>query len=775
MSPAHSPALAPQADSALRHFLPQLIPNKVRRVALVGTLPPRRCGIATFTADVQSSLNRVSGWQCDLVGMVDDEHPFDAKTALMGIRQFEPQDYKLAASRLNNLGIDIVSIQHEFGIFGGPDGDLILDFIAALSCPVVVTLHTVIETPTLGQRLVIAAILRLCASVIVMSRKGLALLVDVYGANPDRISVCPHGAPDCAQMSTDFYKSELDLSAHKVLLTFGLLSPGKGLETMIAAMPAIVADNPDALYVILGATHPHLKKRNGETYREGLIKKATELGVLDSVRFVDSFVDFPLLLNYLAAADIYVTPYMNEAQVTSGTLAYAIALGKPVVSTPFWHALEVVDDASGALVDFGDAAGFSEAISRLLNDPKKLKQAGDIAYQRGRATIWSRSAQRYITTFEAALEAADNGANQLPQVIVDINPRLDAVMRATDSCGIHQHSSYGVTNRAHGYCIDDNVRGLILIQRLRQIGAIGGHLDHLERTYAAFVQHAWNPDTHRFRNFMAYDRSWLENAGSEDSNGRAYWALGETARLASDPEMRLWASEMAKQVGAPMEALQSMRARCFAILGAASLLQSQYDDHGSEDILTESATNLMERLETHGHSSWTWFEPSLSYDNARIPQALIIAGQVARRPDWLAAGLDSLAWLGNLQTAPNGYFRAVGSATVSSPYAPPALFDQQPIEACATVDAALAAFQATGHAKWMTMAKAAHAWFYGENDLGLPLSDGKGGCYDGLSPNGLNRNQGGESILALQMANSAMAHARIADLPQDRRLAGLSS
>jgi glycosyltransferase involved in cell wall biosynthesis len=775
MSLAHFQVVPPQSNLALRHFLPQLVSGKLRRVALVGTLPPRRCGIATFTSDVQTSLNKVSGWQCDVVGIVDDDHPFDHKTALMGIRQYEPQDYKLAATRLNNLGIDVVSIQHEFGIFGGPDGDFILDFMAALTCPCVVTLHTVIAKPTLGQRLVTAAILRLSASVIVMAQKGLDLLVEVYGADPARITVCPHGAPDCAQAISDDFKSDLGLSDHKVLLTFGLLSPGKGLETMIAAMPEIVQSNPDALYVILGATHPHLKKRNGEAYRESLVKQATKLGVSENVKFVDSFVDFPLLLNYLAATDIYVTPYMNEAQITSGTLAYAIALGKPVVSTPFWHAAEVVDETSGALVDFGDAAGFSRAICELLDDPAKLKQAGNVAYRRGRSTIWSRSAARYVATFEAALTARKEAPHQLPQVIVDTHPRLDAVMRATDSCGIHQHSSYGVTNRAHGYCIDDNVRGLILVQRIWKLGAVGGHIDHLERTFAAFIQHAWNPDTRRFRNFMAYDRSWLEAVGSDDSNGRAFWALGETALLASDPEMRIWASEMAKQVGAPMDELKSLRARCFAILGAASLIKSGDENKEAQDILVTSAQNLMERYEAHSHPNWMWFEPSLSYDNARLPQALIVASQVARRPDWLAAGLDSLAWLGTIQTAPNGYFRAVGSATLSTSYAPPTPFDQQPIEACATIDAALAAFEATGHAKWMNMAKAAHTWFYGENDLGLPLSDGKGGCYDGLCPNGLNRNQGGESILALQMANAAMAHARTAEQPQNRRLSGLHS
>ena len=770
MSLAQFQALPPQTSLALRKFLPQVISNKVRRVALVGTLPPRRCGIATFTADVQKSLNQVPGWQCDVVAIVDDEQHFDRDTALAGIRQFEAQDYKLVARRLNDLGMDVVSIQHEFGIFGGPDGNYIIDFMAALTCPCVVTLHTVIENPSLGQRLVIAAILRLSASVIVMAQKGLDLLVEVYGASPSQISVCPHGAPDCPQTPSSVFKNELKLVGHQVLLTFGLLSPGKGLETMIAAMPAILAANPDALYLILGATHPHLIKQNGEAYRNSLIEKATKLGVIDNVRFVDAFVDQPLLLKYLAAADIYVTPYMNEAQVTSGTLAYAVALGKPVVSTPFWHAAEIIDDTSGALVDFGDSEGFSRAISDLLNDVDKLKQAGDVAYQRGRPTIWARSAQRYIGAFEAAIVAAQEPVSAAPQGLVDSSPRLDGVMRATDSCGIHQHSCYGITNRAHGYCIDDNVRGLLLVQRFRKLGAVGHQIDQLERTFAAFVQHAWNPDTRRFRNFMGYDRTWLEAIGSEDSNGRAYWALGETALLASDPQLRLWAAELAKQVGPAMGELQSLRARCFSILGARALLDVASDDQVALNILISSAENVMERLQTHGHKSWTWFEPTLSYDNARLPQALIAAGQLMGRPDWVSGGLDALAWLGDVQTAPHGHFRAIGSDTGSILYAPPTPFDQQPIEACATVDAALAAFHATGQSKWMMMAKAAHGWFYGENDLGLALSDGQGGCYDGLSPTGLNKNQGGESILALQMANAAMMQARLADTLQERLL-----
>lgn len=762
--------LTPERDPLLIRFLPQASANTLRRVALVGTLPPRRCGIATFTADVQTSLNGAKGWQCDVVSIVDDDHPYDPQTALLGIRQHEPSDYKRAATRLNLMGVDVVSIQHEFGIFGGPDGSFILDFMAALNAPCVVTLHTVIEKPTLGQRLVIASILRQSARIIVMAQKGLDLLVSVYGASPEQVSVCPHGAPDRPRAEPQSIKGQLGLNGHQIMLTFGLLSPDKGLGTMIAAMPKIIESNPSALYVILGATHPHLVKWEGEKYRQTLVAQAAHLGVQDHVLFVDSFVDTELLLTYLAAADVYVTPYMNEAQVTSGTLSYAIALGKPVVSTPYWHASEVVDDTTGALVGFGDVQGFSNAISNLLNDPDKLESASLRAYERGRPTIWARSGEHYVRAFEASIAAKITVPVHLAKFRVNTSPRIDAVERATDSCGIHQHSSYGITNRAHGYCIDDNVRGLILVQRLRRLGESGPNLDALERTFAAFIQHAWNGDAGRFRNFMAYDRSWLEAVGSQDSNGRAYWALGETARYAADPEIRIWAQEMAKQVGYGMSTLTSLRARCFAILGADAFIACGDENGSALKILTTSAQNLMERLEEFGQPSWMWFENSLSYDNARLPQALIKAGDALGCSDWIAGGLNSLAWLANVQKAPNGYFRAIGSATLDAPYAPPTQYDQQPIEACASVDAALSAFEATGNIKWLTMAKSAHAWFFGENDLGLSLCDGRGGCFDGLTPHGLNRNQGGESILALQMANAAMTGIASADVSQSRRL-----
>ncbi|MCA3693198.1 glycosyltransferase family 4 protein [Aquidulcibacter sp.] len=748
--------LLPSLEGLLR-FLPQTAAITDRRVAIVGTFPPRRCGIATFTADVQRSLNLLDGWACELVRILDDDDALTKEPSLCLIRQHVQSDYRKAADRLNHLGIDVISIQHEFGIFGGIDGAYILDLIDRLTAPVVITMHTVIETPTQGQRHVVAALLRRADQVIVMAKKGADLLGEIYGADPAKITICPHGTPDRPFARPDSFKASLGLSPYKVLLTFGLLSPGKGLETLIAAMPEIVAAHPDALYVVLGATHPNLKRVDGEAYRDGLIGLAEDLGVAEHIRFVDAFVDEALLLTYLSAADIYVTPYLNQAQVTSGTLAYAIALGKPVISTPFWHATEWVDETCGALVDFGDSAGFARVITRLLRDPDQLLAAGQSAYTKGRTTIWERSAEAYAAAFQTAMARRQEAHVAAPRLDEQSLPSLLAVQRVTDACGIMQHASYGIDNRAHGYCIDDAVRALILIQRFRQLGHKDPTLDHLERTYAAFVQHAWNPSTHAFRNFMGYDRTWLEAKGSADSNGRTFWALGETACNAEQEQVRLWAIALAKEVAPSVATLGSLRAQCFTILGAVRLLQVEPHNLAVYDMLVGFAEGLMTRFETHSASTWQWLEPNLSYDNARLPQALIEAGVNLGRPDMLAIGLKSLAWLDTIQKAPNGFFRAVGSSTPGVAFAPPRLLDQQPIEACATIDAALAAYAATKQSKWLIMAQTAHAWFFGENDNGLPLSDQRGGCFDGLTETGVNRNQGAESILALQMANCAMA------------------
>jgi glycosyltransferase involved in cell wall biosynthesis len=770
-APVRSPALSPPRAFDLGHAAAvaklAAASAQATRFAVVGTLPPKRCGIANFTADVRASLLAARPRaRCLSVAIVDgpDDTPpggHDAETIV--IRRDDLDDHRRAAERLNAAGVEVVNIQHEFGIFGGVAGDHVLTLVAALKCPVIVTLHTVLQDPDPDQRRVTQALLRMAAGVIVMADKGARLLMDVHGASADRLVICPHGTPDRPYVDPETVKPRFGWQGRRVLMTFGLLSPGKGLETMIEALPRIVGPAPDALYVIVGATHPELRRREGEAYRRSLIARAARLGVEEHVRFVDEYLEVEPLLDHLSACDVYVTPYLNPVQITSGTLAYAIALGKPVISTPYWHAAEAVRSNMGHLVPFADAEAMARAALALLTDPARLETCSRNAYAVGRGMIWSQSAKRYLAAFDDARHQAASGPRRRPARITgrppNAEPTLEPVARMSDDCGMLQHGAFTVMDRHHGYCVDDNARALILTQRLRALGRGGRELDRWEGVYAAFLNHAWSASAGAFRNFMGYDRRWLEEAGSHDSNARCLWALGEVA--AANPGLRDWALSLSRAARPTVTAMRSLRAMAFRILGAVRLLGLARADGGeagdARAMLERDAEDLHAFFRAHARPGWHWFEPRLTYDNARLPQALIEAGRALDKDEMIADGLTALAWLCAVQKHPSGVFCPVGSDFREEPFARPATFDQQPLEAWATVDACIAARALDPGGRWLDEAHLAHVWFFGENVLGLPLADERGGCHDGLTPNGLNRNQGAESALALQLANAAMA------------------
>ncbi|WP_395646461.1 glycosyltransferase family 4 protein [Terricaulis sp.] len=725
---------------------------RTRKVALLGNFPPRRCGIATFTADLQAALDGVEEqFGFDVVAMSDDVYDYDDK--VMGeVRQDILADYAAIARRLNTEA-DLVCIQHEFGIFGGPAGSHLLHLLAALRVPVVTTLHTVLEQPNDDQRRVMDGLIRHSAKLVVLSRKGRDILMRAYGVPVSKIEVIPHGAPDRPLIDTAEMKPRFDMAGRDVLLTFGLLSPGKGIEDAIRAMPRVVETSPNALYVILGATHPSLVKREGESYRESLQNLAEELGVADNVRFVNEYVDLDRLCDYLQAADVYVTPYLNAAQVVSGTLTYAVALGKPVVSTPYWHATEIAGEGCGLIVPFRDSAAMGDAIASLLNDDAKRRHVAECAYELGRDFIWPRVAQRYLEAFEAAREQA----RTKPEVRVAPlpTPSLIALERLSDDVGILQHGRFAVPDRNHGYCVDDNARALLFTQRAEAAGMRSPALEKLAYTYAAFVEHAWNADNGRFRNFMSFDRRWLEEEGSADSFGRTFWALGETAALARDADLRAWALHLAGRALPHLDAMLYPRSRAFAVLGLCAV--APFGLAGALENLEGMSGALMRTLEQNRRPDWDWFEPSLAYDNARLPEALLRAGASLNDAAMRAAGLATLCWLTEVHTAPSGVFRPVGSESFNRPHQPPLPFDQQALEAAAAIDACWAAFDVTGDAAWRREAHRAFAWYFGRNDLGLaPASSESGGCHDGLCPVGVNRNQGAESVLSFQLASCAM-------------------
>jgi len=727
---------------------PTLVP--FRHLALIGNALPRRCGLATYTSDVADALRqRYPAMRLDHYAM-DDGSGIAYPDRISTIDAVNPAAYREAAERIEASGAEAIWLQHEFGIFGGPAGCNILELTSATSLPLIVTLHTVLAEPSDEQEAVLRRLVSRADRTIVMATTGAEILNRRHGVSPERISVIPHGVPDRTQRDPEELKPIFGWQGRKVLMTFGLITPDKGIRHMIEAMPAIVKEHPDALYEIVGATHPNLVRSQGEGHRAMLINLARDLGVDDHVRFVDRFVEQEELLDMLQAADIYVTPYLNMAQVTSGTLSYAVAVGKPVIATPYVHAREILADGHGLIVPPGDPAALAEAAIGLLSNSKRRGSLAQAAYRRGREMLWPRVVER-------SLEPLAKKPQTSVGALLPRSPALplDAIERMTDGVGMLQHAIYSVPNRNHGYCIDDNARALMVaVQRNDE------RSEELAQTYAAFVQHGWNPDLRRFRNFMGYDRQWLETVGSEDSNGRTLWALGMTAARSPSPALRDWALQLFEEAAPFAAEYAAPRAKAFAALGGYELLQTRPNHDLSRRLLEQSAEHLLHHCFRYSRDEWDWFEPELAYDNARLPEALIRAGMVLDDPTMIEHGVATLSWLVRQQTGPRGTFRPVGCHGFCRPYAPPLAFDQQPIEAAATIDAAAAAYDASNRGEWRQVARDAFAWFFGDNDAGVPLADsGDGGCFDGLMATGINRNQGAESILSLHLAALTMREA----------------
>jgi glycosyltransferase involved in cell wall biosynthesis len=720
-----------------------------RRVALIGNYTPRKCGIATFTADVAEKLAEFHPEiEVDVYALDDPRQPQSYGGIAGTIVWDDPDSYAAAAKRINGSGVDAVWLQHEYGIFGGPDGEMVLDFVDRLAAPLILTPHTVLGEPSPRQRHILERLVVRASRIMTMSRHSRDLLVERYHAPATICEVVPHGAPDRPFGRQEQFKARLGLAGRTVMMTFGLLGPGKGLECVIEALPAIVASHPSVVYRIVGATHPNLVASEGEAYRERLEALAAELGVAEHIEWDNRFLETDELLDQLEACDIYVTPYLNLQQSTSGTLSYAVALGKAVVSTPYLHARELLADGAGELVEPRSSAAIADTVNHLLDDPARLLSLQRRAYARGRETIWPRFAAGAAALVEGAV------VHDAPAAPVARAPSLDAVTAMSDATGMLQHSIGIVPDRLHGYCLDDNVRALMVMN-------VAEGIEPRERQrwwqiYASFIQHAWNPEAGAFRNFMRFDRSWCEDIGSEDSNGRTLWALGQTVELSDDPSRAFWASRWYETALPHCKRFGSPRAVAFAMLGAAAMLRAKRDHEASRTFLRDGADFLHRLLDASRRPDWAWFEAVLGYDNPRLSQALIEAGLALGDPRFTKAGLDSLSWIARQQVAANGNFRPVGSDTFGHRHTS-LPFDQQPLEAQAAIEAAASAWRAERDPKWRQHALAAWRWFFGANDRGVVLADlATGRCRDGINPRGANENCGAESILAFQLSHYSL-------------------
>ena len=737
------------------------LPN---RIGMVGNYLPRRCGIATFTTDLCDAIHAEYGATELLALPVNDTEEGYTYPARVRFELSEDNlaSYRQAADFLNFGNIDLVCLQHEYGIFGGRAGGHILEFLRRLRMPVATTLHTVLREPNPDQRAVMEEIAALSDRMIVMSQHSADILQEVFRVPIDKIDLIPHGIPDLPFTDPSFYKDAFGTEGKDVLLTFGLLSPNKGIENVIQALPKILSRHKNVIYMVAGATHPHILRREGDKYRAYLQKLCVDLGVEASVVFRNRFVTPEEMVELIGAADIYITPYKHKAQVVSGTLAYALSAGKAIISTPYLHAIELLDGARGVLVPFDDPEAIAAKTLELLDNGTARHAMRKRAYLHARDMVWKRVAQKYMKSFERiynerlrnpratfSAQNTEKTLDRLPAI------KLDHLFRMTDHTGILEHAVFVVPNYPEGYTTDDNARALIVMTLLEQagVGAPAGSHD-LAARYLAFLWLALDPTTRRIRNCLSYERQWQEAEGSEDSHGRAVWALGTVLGRSKDAGWRGAAGRMFELAVPAAIEFRSPRAVAFALLGLLEYLDSFPGDRaalGGSDVL---ANRLMNSYRVTRSDDWKWFENGLAYSNARLPQALIRAGMRSANPEMVSAGLEALDWLVTIQRCEvKGHFVPIGSQGFYSRKTEKARFDQQPVEACAVVSACLQAYRATGKGRWRKDAWSAMNWFLGDNDLQIALYDSHtGGCRDGLHPDRANENQGAESTLSFLMA-----------------------
>ncbi len=757
------PHLAPKACS-----LP--LPT---RIAFVGNYLPRQCGIATFTTDLCTALATEYGsGRLFAIPVNDPESSYEYPDQVrLELEEEDLSSYERAAEFLNFNGNDLVSLQHEYGIYGGVAGRHILTLLRKLKMPVVTTLHTVLRDPDPNQRAVLEEIAQLSDRLIVMSEQAAQFLREIYAVPGGKIDVIPHGVPDFQFMDPNFFKDRFGAEGKSVLLTFGLLSPNKGIENVIRALPAILAGHPKVVYIVSGVTHPHIRRRDGERYREELQALAEQLGVAANLILVNRFVSAEELVEHVGAADIYITPYKQEAQIVSGTLAIALGAGKAIISTPYWHAKELLAEKRGVIVPFESPNAIAEAVIRLLDSDGERHAMRKRAYLHSRQTIWPKTARNYMASFQRArfertLQPRAAQKNDVTENAPDILPVLsaDQMLRLTDDTGIMQHAIFSVPNSSEGYTTDDNARALIVSTLLDESPTeqFDGRLSH---RYLAFLWLAFNADTARFRNFLGYDRRWLEEIGSDDSHGRALWSLGKVLGHSRDAGLRGAAGRLFESAVPATLTFTSPRAWAYSILGMQAYLDWFPGDRAIQVVRNTLANRLLDIYERSHSTTWRWFEKSLSYANARLSQALILAGWRSGNQRMIEAGMDSLKWLVDEQHRDDReIFVPIGSNGFFVEGSEKARFDQQPVEACATVSACLEVYRLTEEGLWFEEAQRVFRWFLGKNDLQVPLYDViTGGCKDGLHPDRINENQGAESTLSFLMALLEMQEAKVSD------------
>ncbi|MCJ7448397.1 MAG: glycosyltransferase family 4 protein [Bacteroidales bacterium] len=724
------------------------------KLAYIGTYPPRECGIGTFTMNLYRSMAKNNGINKDsidgfIIAMNDHDQTYDyPEEVKLTIRQEHQRDYLSAVKFINLSGADLCILEHEFGIFGGQDGVYILPLLHRLEIPLIVTIHTIIKSPSYNQKAILVEICRMANKIIVMSHKAIEFLTTIYKVEREKIVFVDHGVPNI-QINKIQSKEEFNLENKKVLLTFGFIGRNKGIETVIKALPKVVEKYPDILYMILGKTHPNVLRYSGEEYRNYLQHLVKSLNLKNYVFFLNEYINQKELFKYLSAADIYITPYTNEAQITSGTLSYAIGVGAAVVSTPYWHAAELLADGRGKLFDFNDSNGLSTILIELLDNPDELKNLREKAYEYGKKITWPRTGEKYIEVAKKILEGKPKVLIK-KEIIIDplILPpfSLAHIKRLTDDTGIIQHANFGIPNLKEGYCLDDNARALLMVLMAYRQKKNTLALD-LSPIYLSYINYMQNKDG-TFRNFLSFSRNFLDEVGSEDSFGRTIWALGYLLDNAPNDAYYQTGKSVFFNASPNFEKLQSVRGIANTIVGISYYLMSNPSDDSILERLRSLSYKLIKHYEENCTADWKWFEPFLAYDNGMLPFALLHSAERIKDSKITEIALETMNFLTEI-TLKDGYFSAIGNEKWYKKGGERSMFAQQPVDALAMVLMYHQAFHLTKDKEYLTKLFSCFMWFLGENDLRMNLFDFETkGCCDGFESYGVNRNQGAESSLA---------------------------
>jgi glycosyltransferase involved in cell wall biosynthesis len=735
------------------------------KIAYIGSYPPRECGIGTFTQNLFSSMTGLktppeTADEGIVIAMDDQQTSYDyPEEVQFTIQQEQQGDYIEAARFINLSGADVCVLEHEYGIFGGQNGVYILPLLHRLEIPLIVTLHTVLKTPSYNEKAILKEICKMATRIVVMTHKAVGFLTDIYNISPHCIELIEHGVPDYPFNHTAA-KKEFKLEKRNVLLTFGFISRNKGIETVIRALPEVVAKYPNTIYIILGKTHPAVLRHSGEEYRIFLLRLVKKLQMEKHVLFLNEFINQRELFKYLYAADIYITPYLNEAQITSGTLSYAVGAGAAVISTPYWHAEELLAEGRGRLFNFMDSEGLSVILMDLLDNPLTLQALRDKAADYAKEITWPKTAQKYTDLAQMLLQQqAEHPLKK--ETVLDplILPPflLDHVKRMTDDTGIIQHAKFGIPNLKEGYCLDDNARALLMVLMAYKQKKHPLALE-LSPVYLSYIHYMQNDDG-MFRNFLSFSRQFLDEVGSEDSFGRTIWSLGYLLGNAPNDAYYQSGKEIFFEAAPNFEKLQSIRAIATSIIGISYYLKSNPQDDGMTERLRAMALKLVNEYNQHRSENWHWFESILAYDNAMLPLSLLHAAGILNDDTISHTAMESMQFLSDL-TLKNGYLSVVGNEKWYIKNGEQSAFAQQPLDALAMVLMYHQAFHFTKDKSWLTKLYTSFMWFLGENDLRMSLYDFETkGCCDGLENYGVNRNQGAESTLAYLISHLTVLQA----------------